>query len=200
VNLSQVECIFPLIAPAYIEQALTGRVTRWGDDDGCPLKAGLRCAGEDDWVLAMAADVAAVRRLGELAGAGDGDVSAALAVWAAQRAADDVMAGLQAVGVAAGVMRNPGELQVDPHLLARGAWEWVDRPWIGVHSQELAAFREHGEPYPVIHPSPLLGEFNEEVLGGILGLTAKDLEGLAARGVIGREPVASTRTSVRRPA
>jgi len=147
----------------------------------------------------MAADAAAVRRLAELTGAADGDVSAPLAAWAASRTADEVMTALQAVGVAAGVMRSPGELQTDPHLLARGAWEWVDRPWIGVHSQALAAFREHGDAYPVIHPSPLLGEFNEEVLGGILGLTAADLAGLAARGVIGRAPVASTRTTVRRP-
>jgi crotonobetainyl-CoA:carnitine CoA-transferase CaiB-like acyl-CoA transferase len=213
VDLSQVECLFPLVAAPAIEQALTGKVTRWGDaTEGRLLRAGFRCLGEEAWVLASVSDAAAWARICTLAGRADlasvpvtaGKVAPPVAevieAWSSVQAADDVMAALQGVGVAAGVMRRPGELQIDPHLLDRGAWEWVDRPWIGVHSQALAAFREDGAAYPVIHPSPLLGEFNEDVLGGILGLSADEIAGLATRGVIGREPVATTRTTLRQPA
>jgi crotonobetainyl-CoA:carnitine CoA-transferase CaiB-like acyl-CoA transferase len=212
VDLSQVECLFPLIASAAIEQTLTGHVTRWGErQGGHPWTGGFRCLGEDDWVLAVIPDANALARCRRLVGRaqlspavadddGRTEVLDAIGLWASSRTADEAMVALQGAGVAAGVVRRPGELQADAHLQARGAWEWVDRPWIGVHSQTLAAFRENGNAYPVIHPSPLLGEFNEAVLTEILGLSAAEIAGLAARGVIGREVVQSTRTSVRRPA
>jgi hypothetical protein len=39
----------------------------------------------------------------------------------------------------------------------------------------------------VRHPAPTLGEFNEAVLGDILGLSPEELAALAAKGVIGTQ-------------
>jgi crotonobetainyl-CoA:carnitine CoA-transferase CaiB-like acyl-CoA transferase len=203
VDLSQVECLFPLVAAEAIEQALTGRFTRWGDSQGGHLWRGsFQCAGDDDWVQAAVERADDWQRLGELVGALEQGPAllAAISAWTEARTADDVMLAFQGGGIAAAVVRRPGELQTDQHLQAREAWQWVERPWIGAHSQALAAFRENGAPYPVIHPSPLLGEFNAPVLGEILGLSAQEIAGLASRGVIGWEVVPSTRTSVRRSA
>jgi crotonobetainyl-CoA:carnitine CoA-transferase CaiB-like acyl-CoA transferase len=211
VDLSQVECLFPLIAAAAIEQSVAGHVTRWGDRQaGCAWQGALRCLGDDDWVLVRVEDASALHRLCALVGRGElahpdeegpsPAAASAIGAWASTRTADEAMAALQGAGVAAGAVRRPGELQADPHLQARRAWSWVARPWIGVHSQTLAPFREEGAPYPVVHPSPLLGEFNEPVLQEVLGLRQAEIDGLASRGVIGNEVVASTRTSLRRPA
>ncbi|MGH6972774.1 MAG: CaiB/BaiF CoA transferase family protein, partial [Caulobacteraceae bacterium] len=55
VELSQVECLFPLVAPWAIEQALSGEATRTGGrhprfaPHGC-----FPCAGDDEWILVAA--------------------------------------------------------------------------------------------------------------------------------------------------
>lgn len=218
VDLSQVECLFPLVAPWLIEHELTGEVRKWGEEHprfsphGC-----FPCLGDEEWILIAVTTALAWRQLCGLIGqpswaddrhlaSADGrrarsrEIAAAIGAWTAGRDADEAMAELQARGVAAGVVRRPSRLFSDPHLAARGAWEWIDRPWIGAHPQVLASFREDGVAYPVVHPSPLLGEFNEAVLGGVLGLDGAALADLERAGVIGREPKPSTRTSLRQAA
>jgi crotonobetainyl-CoA:carnitine CoA-transferase CaiB-like acyl-CoA transferase len=98
------------------------------------------------------------------------------------------MTALQAVGVAAGVARLPAELDRDPHLVARGFWRRVDRPFIGPHWQSSAAFREGPLPYPLRRVAPTLGQDNDAILRGRLGLTEAEMADLAARDVIGTVP------------
>lgn len=95
---------------------------------------------------------------------------------------------LQAAGVAAGVVRRPGDLPDDPHLAERGFWHRLDRPFIGMHWQSSAAWREGRDPYPVRRVAPTLGQDNEAILGGMLGLDAETLERLAAEDIIGTVP------------
>ena len=47
--------------------------------------------------------------------------------------ADAAMLELQANGIAAGVAVRPFNLLTDPHLVARGFWHQVERPFIGLH-------------------------------------------------------------------
>jgi len=54
----------------------------------------------------------------------------------------------------------------------------------------LAPYRLDGAPPPLWAPAPTLGEHNEVVLGGDLGLTRAELDKLAAEGVIGTRAVA----------
>ncbi len=94
---------------------------------------------------------------------------------------------LQLAGVAAGVVRSPFDLGSEPQFVARGYWQPVDRPWVGRHDQPSAPYRENGVPYPVRHAAPTLGEFNDQVLGGLLGLSEAELAALREAGVIGTE-------------
>jgi crotonobetainyl-CoA:carnitine CoA-transferase CaiB-like acyl-CoA transferase len=98
------------------------------------------------------------------------------------------MLALQAAGVAAGVARRPFDLLTDPHLAARGFWHRVERPFIGKHYQTSAAFREGIEPYPLRRAAPTLGQDNEAILGGRLGLPRDELDRLTVLEVIGTVP------------
>jgi crotonobetainyl-CoA:carnitine CoA-transferase CaiB-like acyl-CoA transferase len=211
VDLSQVECMLPLVASWIIEQSATGTLRpRLGNRHPTYVPHGcFRCAGEDAWVLIAVTDDAAWPRLCEAIGrhdlAADPDlVSAvgrrrrqteleqALASWTARRGADEAMLVLQNAGVAAGAVRSPFELDREPHLMARRFWQPVERPFVGRHDQPSAPFRERDEPYAVHHPAPTLGEHNEKVLMGLLGLTRPEMERLAARKVIGTQALPRT--------
>jgi crotonobetainyl-CoA:carnitine CoA-transferase CaiB-like acyl-CoA transferase len=203
IDLSQVECMVSLTAPYLIEQSASGQVApRVGNrhpvfaPQGC-----FRCAGDDSWLAATVTSDAAWRALCSLIGreelaametaarqsAQDG-LEAAIAAWTAGRSADEAMAALQAAGVAAGVARRPFDLDTDPHLVARGFWQRLDRPFIGPHWQSSPAFREGDAAYPVRQVAPTLGQHNAAILGGRLGLSAAELERLAASDIIGSVP------------
>ena len=95
---------------------------------------------------------------------------------------------LQARGIAAGVVRTPFALVDDPHLIARGFWRRLDRPFIGMHWQSSAAFRQGPDACPIRRAAPTLGQDNEAILAGRLGLGREEMARLAAAGVIGTIP------------
>jgi crotonobetainyl-CoA:carnitine CoA-transferase CaiB-like acyl-CoA transferase len=203
IDLSQVECMLPLVAPVLIEQSATGRrAPRAGNRHPLHVPQGcFRCAGPDAWVVVSITNDtmwrALCRVLGrdDLAGLTVGQrrdrqdaLEAVIAGWTAERSPDEAMAALQACGVAAGAVRTPLALTEDPHLVARGFWHRVDRPFIGMHWQSSAAFREGPDAYPVRRVAPTLGQDNETILGGRLGLSRSEIDRLEAAGVIGTIP------------
>jgi crotonobetainyl-CoA:carnitine CoA-transferase CaiB-like acyl-CoA transferase len=115
-------------------------------------------------------------------------LEALIAAWTLGRDPDAAMATLQAHDIAAGVVRVPFNLPEDPHLAARGFWHRLDRPFIGLHWQSSAAFREGPDAYPVRRVAPTLGQDNDAILGGRLGLSREEIDRLAAAGVIGTVP------------
>ena len=208
IDLAQVECMFPLVAPWILAQSAQGdpgprlgnRYPTQAPHGAFPCVAGewIAIAVTDDaaWQgLCRAigrADLAAEPGLARLEGrlAQQDRLEEALSAWTATHTADAAMAVLQAAGVAAGTIRWPSSLKRDPHLLTRGFWQRVDRPWLGPHDQPSAPFREAGQgPYPVRRPAPTLGQDNQAVLGGLLGLPEEELARLSAAGIIGREAV-----------
>jgi crotonobetainyl-CoA:carnitine CoA-transferase CaiB-like acyl-CoA transferase len=209
VDLSQVECMFPLVAPWLIEQAVTGKVgPRLGNRHPVFVPHGVfPCDGEDAWIVVAATDdagwaalCAAIERpdlaadpaLATAAGrrAAEDRLEAAIADWTRQRAPDEAMEALQARGVAAGVARGFQELMLyEPQLTARGYWQDVPREHLDFTMQPSPAFREDGEPYPVRMPAPTLGQSTRAVLTGILGLTDAELDRLEAAAVIGETPI-----------
>jgi crotonobetainyl-CoA:carnitine CoA-transferase CaiB-like acyl-CoA transferase len=203
INLSQVECMLPFVAAPLIEQSALGHVSpRIGNRHRVHVPHGaFRCAGDDHWlVIAIRSDaewkaLCGVMGRDDLAGLGVGErraredaVEAAITAWTRSQVDDDAMRALQARGVPAGVVRVPYDLDHEPHLVARGFWHRLDRPFIGLHWQGSPAFREGPLPYPVRHMAPTLGQHNREILCGMLGLAEADLERLARAGVIGTVP------------
>jgi crotonobetainyl-CoA:carnitine CoA-transferase CaiB-like acyl-CoA transferase len=203
IDLSQVECMLPLVAPALIEQSATGRTPpRIGNRHPVYVPQGcFRCAGEDTWVAISVTSDAMWRSLcGVLNHPSltaltaterrerQDSLESRIAAWTATRDPDDAMATLQAHGIAAGVVRTPLALVEDPHLVARDFWHRLDRAYIGLHWQSSAAFREGRDAFPVRRVAPTLGQDNEAVLGGRLGLSREEIDCLTAAGVIGTVP------------
>jgi crotonobetainyl-CoA:carnitine CoA-transferase CaiB-like acyl-CoA transferase len=203
IDLSQVECMLPLVAPALIEQSATGRTPpRTGNRHPLFVPQGcFRCAGQDEWVVVSITGDTMWRTLCSVLGRDDladltaeqrrdrqEGLEALIGGWTAERSPDEAMALLQACGVAAGSVRTPMALTEDPHLVARGFWRRLDRPFIGMHWQSSAAFREGPDPYPVRRVAPTLGQDNETILGGRLGLSRSEIDRLAASDVIGTIP------------
>lgn len=214
IDLAQVECMFPLVAPWILAQSATGSPgPRLGNRHPTMVPHGCFPCAEAGWIaVAVADDVAwqglcrAIRRpdlagdaaLATAAGRRDREavLEAAIAAWTAGREADAAMLALQAEGVASGALRWPTGLARDPQLRERGFWQGTERAWLGRHDQPSAPFREAGRgPYPVRRPAPTLGEDNAAVLSGLLGLSAARLAELEAGGIIGAEavPVAQRR-------
>ncbi len=84
----------------------------------------------------------------------------------------------------AGAVLNAPETLTDPHLSARGYW-------VEITEHEAGTFRYPGTPITIDGrraenwtPSPRMGEHNDEILSGLLGLGADVLAELRSGGVI----------------
>jgi crotonobetainyl-CoA:carnitine CoA-transferase CaiB-like acyl-CoA transferase len=113
-------------------------------------------------------------------------LDAHITAWTRTRRAEDVMAELQAAGIAAGVVANAADLcRRDPHVRARGYWTRINTPEGQSHEFDRPPFRMSLTPGGVQGPGPLLGEHTDAVLRRVLGLTPSALTELRAAGAIG---------------
>jgi crotonobetainyl-CoA:carnitine CoA-transferase CaiB-like acyl-CoA transferase len=128
----------------------------------------------------------------------EAELEAAITAWTQRRSPDEAMEALQAAGVAAGAARGLTEvLLYEPHLLARGYWQEVERPHMEWLQQPSPAFREDGHPYPIRLAAPTLGQSSRAVLTRLLGLTRAELDRLEAAGVIGERPISAAQRKPR---
>ena len=98
---------------------------------------------------------------------------------------DEAYHGLQSRGYNTGAIRSPDEVMEDPHLEDRGFWTDVEYPEIGLtlrHPGAAAIF--NGSPARISRRAPLIGEHNEEILCGELGLSESDLNALVEKGCV----------------
>ena len=190
IDLSQVQCMLPFTAAWAIEQSATdSRMAQWRRAPATAIRCSCRTASfprpaADKWVSIAVTDDAMWPALARLIGLDDpalataggrraqeDRIEAAIAAWTATRSPDEAMEILQKAGVAAGAVRHPMELLDDPHLKARGFWQWIERAYVGRHPQPSPPYREDGAPIAVRTPAATLGQYNEEVLMGLLGLS-----------------------------
>jgi crotonobetainyl-CoA:carnitine CoA-transferase CaiB-like acyl-CoA transferase len=206
IDLAQIECMMPFAAPWITAHSIDGKQ---------PVKYGNRhpdfvphgcfpCAGSDNWIMVAVSNDAMWPKLAILLGradwAGDAalktaagrrpiesEIEAAVLTWTSARDPEAAMKELQARGIAAGVARLPIELLQDPQLHARGFIQYVDRAFIGKHPQPSMPFREGETPFAIRSAPPTLGEHNNEILGGLLGLSEAEIIKLTRDGIIGTE-------------
>jgi crotonobetainyl-CoA:carnitine CoA-transferase CaiB-like acyl-CoA transferase len=115
-----------------------------------------------------------------------------LAAWCAERTAEAIVDQLWPAGVPVGQVMQPHHQPDLAQLEARGFFEEVDHPVAGRSRLSTLPFTLSGGPERVhTRPAPLLGEYNDELLGE-LGLTRDEIDQLEADGVIGRALVTPT--------
>ena len=112
-------------------------------------------------------------------------VEEVLANFIANRTAEEVYHEAQERGYPWGAVRAPDELLSDQHLEDRGFWTDVEHPELArtfTYPGGGAIF--NGSPWRISRRAPLVGEHNDEIFGGVLGLSREELARLADSGVI----------------
>ena len=98
---------------------------------------------------------------------------------------DEIAHGGQELGFNWGAVRTPDELIDEGHLNDRGFWVDVVHPELGkTFKYPGAAGIYNGSPWRISSRAPLVGEHNEEILCGELGLLKTELAYLAEAGVV----------------
>ncbi len=135
--------------------------------------------GEPEWAVDPALGTAAGR-----VHAHD-QIDTNLGEWCRARTADEIVERLWDAGVPVGKVTQPHRQPDLPQLAFRNFFEELEHPVIGRsrYSTMPMTFSRGTGPIHERH-APLLGEHNEEVLGG-LGLSKSEIDALEADGIIG---------------
>lgn len=169
------------------------------------LQAVFRVQGEDEWVGITVADEASWDALVEVTGFADwrddpeladregrqrnaDRLEERLAAWFEPHDADAVVDRLLEAGVAAGRRRDWRWIHEHPQLDGRGTYTIVAHPLAADLPLPGLPYRRVGSPTWITRRPPLLGEHNEEILRGELGLSAEEYAALVEDAIIGSEP------------
>jgi benzylsuccinate CoA-transferase BbsF subunit len=203
IDLSSSECVSALVGNELMEYTMNRRAPfRRGNQDSLMAPHNCyRCKGDDKWVsIAVANDEewkALCRAMGNPPWSNcPAFVDAAsrvenrveldrhIAEWTGDKQHHEVMTLLQNFGVAATPSFNAEEILADPHVRARGMVSEVEHPVMGKKVVISPSWKLSATPARIKKASPLLGEHNQEVFGGLLGMTADDIRKLEEERVI----------------
>jgi crotonobetainyl-CoA:carnitine CoA-transferase CaiB-like acyl-CoA transferase len=142
-----------------------------------------RALGDPAWARAPELEAAAGRH------AAHDRLDAELGAWCRARPRDAAVGELLAAGVPAHPLVNAHRVMPNPQLEHRRFFEWLDHPHTGRSRYPGLPFA-WGEPATewLRRPPPTLGEHNDEILGGELGLSREQLAQLRAKKIIGERP------------
>ena len=105
--------------------------------------------------------------------------------FAAHLTRDEMAYGAQERGLNWGSIRAPDELVDEGHLNDRGFWVEVPHPELDRSFKYPGpAGIYNGSPWRISRRTPLIGEHNEEIYCGELGLQRTELAYLAESGVV----------------
>jgi crotonobetainyl-CoA:carnitine CoA-transferase CaiB-like acyl-CoA transferase len=119
------------------------------------------------------------------------EIEAAICEWTRTRTAEEVEVTLRVVSVPCGRVFSVKEVVENPHTEARGL---VEEVWVGDKKREKGWTVKMSKAVPLLEgvdtsarwTGPDLGQHNEEVLCGELGLSKDELQDLQKKGVIGQ--------------
>jgi crotonobetainyl-CoA:carnitine CoA-transferase CaiB-like acyl-CoA transferase len=200
-DLGQLEGLVSLLPVPMLRTSLGAPPPRSvGRSEAMAPRGFFRCLGADRWAaIAVRGDDEWRRFRGLLAADGIGlpeaatlaerkaaeaEIEQAVGQWCATRSPWQVTAACQGIGVAALPVMDSADLLRDVHLHQRGHLQWIDRPVTGPGPIPGVVFRLSGGAARVRSYAPLLGEHNEEIFQGLLGLSAEEFGALVAEGVI----------------
>jgi len=121
--------------------------------------------------------------LAERAARGD-EINGIVAGWTATLGAAEIERRCVEHDVPVGTAYSAADIFADPHMAERGDLVAVDDPVIGAVRQQAPFPRFAGEPPVVPTGAPRLGEHNEEVWCGLVGVSPAELEALGRDGVV----------------
>ncbi|HEX3246582.1 MAG TPA: CoA transferase [Chloroflexota bacterium] len=136
------------------------------------------CMGQPSWGTDPAFDTMEKRSANRV------EVDARVSAWTSTMPMSELREMLDAAEVPTSPIYSIQDAFEDPQYQARATLQQVDDPVIGPVMMPSPVPRLSLTPTAVQRPAPAVGEHNEEIYGGLLGVSAEDLEGLRAEGVI----------------
>ena len=112
------------------------------------------------------------------------ELDAVIANWTATLGTRELLELLEKSGVPSGLIYRTADMLDDPHFKARQAIVETEHPQFGTLRMQNVAPRLSVSPSSIRAPAPELGQHNDEVFGGLLGIGSATLMALRARGVI----------------
>ena len=112
------------------------------------------------------------------------EVNGIVAAWCRERTAREIQDVLEQHEVPFGIAYSVADIFADPHVAARGDIVPVEDPVIGPVRMQGVYPRFSRTPGEIRSGAPRLGQHNDEVYRGLLGLTAEELERLRGERVI----------------
>ena len=117
-------------------------------------------------------------------GANQQELDATIAQWTATLGTRDLLARLEQYGIPSGLIYRTADMFEDPHYAAREAIVTTEHPAFGKLRMQNVAPRLSASPSSIRTPAPELGQHNEEIYRGLLGLDDAALAELRSRGVV----------------
>lgn len=116
-------------------------------------------------------------------------IDARLSEWTAERACDDLVERLVEAGIPASPVANAQCVRPHPQLEHRHFFQTLEHPDVGSVDYPVLPMR-FSSLGSELHrrPPPTLGEHNEDVLRGELGLSEREFEELESEQIIGTRP------------
>jgi len=202
-DLSSTEAIAALSGDVFLDYIMNNKVqTRKGNRDNTLAPHNCyRCSGDDKWISIAVSNEeewqALCRAMGRPDLAEDAKFAAMSDRWQHQDELDELigewtgdktdyqaMALLQDAGVAAAPSMSAEALYKDPHLQQRGIFMEVEHPVIGTDTVIAPPWKLSETPAAIHSHAPLLGQHNEEIFCGMLGMSPEEVKGLEEEKVI----------------
>jgi crotonobetainyl-CoA:carnitine CoA-transferase CaiB-like acyl-CoA transferase len=203
IDLAQAESALHALTPALLEYTVNGRV--WSREGNRSREASphgvypvadagrwiaLACETQAQWdaLCALAngqawtEDARFATTAARLANADAMDE--AVAAWTAAQPLDALEAALQRAGIPSHRVALSKDAVNDPQLVHRGHFVTLPHPELGDIVVESSRMRMSGTPSVIRWPGAVLGQHNDEVLRGILGLDDEAVAALIACGAV----------------
>jgi crotonobetainyl-CoA:carnitine CoA-transferase CaiB-like acyl-CoA transferase len=208
VEVPLVEAALNVAAEQVIEYSAYGRLLQRAGNRG-PYAAPqgvYRCAEADEFVALAVANDAQWEALSALLGdpawarepalataagrrAAHDAIDAQLAEWLAQQPVDDAVRKLVDAGVPAHPLVNAHFVMPNPQLESRRFFQRMQHPDTGESRYPGLPMSFSGLDRALhCRPPPTLGQHNDEILGGELGLSREEIRDLRERKIIGERP------------
>jgi len=203
IDLASQEAIAMMTGDAILDYSMNGRVQmRQGNRDLTMAPHNCyRCKGEDRWIsIAVDTDeewqalcnVMEKPDLSRDSRFADGsgrwthqeELDRIIGQWTIRHEDYALMERLQKAGVAATPSLNSKDLFNDPHIKNRGIFTQMDHPHIGKTWGLTPPWRFSETPAEIRRHAPDLGEHNDEIFHGLLGMSRDEIKALEAEEVI----------------
>lgn len=203
IDLALYESIFRLLEAIVAEYDLTGKVReRAGHISQGAAPAGAFQCGDGKWVVMVTSTDRTFNRLAEVMGRAElitdprfdtgphraahrEEITAIVQAWFRGRSSADAIRILDEAGVPVCPIHSIADIFQDPQYRARENLIQVEHPVLGKVTMPGIVPKFSATPGRVRFPGPVaVGEHNQEIYGGELGLTDEELGALREEGVI----------------